>query len=180
MKNKIFTSFLALGMLVMTSVASAGTIIGDLQFFGNAETTTNTEEITSITFDYALVGSASGAFEDISLFTFVDFTNLETITATDSFWSVGGFTFDLTNITENTLIYAADGSATGAYLSGTGTISADGYDDTIFTWSYTTQGIGENDTNKASFSASVPAPAGIALLGFALFGFGATRRNKKS
>ncbi len=103
--------------------------------------------------------------------TAVAFTNLNPVAPTAALWSVGGFTFDLMNVITNTV------SGTGAVeISGSGMVSGNGYDATVFSWLYTAQ-----EGNNQTFSASsIPAPAGTALLGLTLLAFGLSRRNKKS
>jgi len=174
MKNKIFTSCIALGMLVFTNIAAAATITGDLWFGGMAETAVDENGITSISFLYADFDIGTGDFSEIARGTEVEITDISTITTPiTSFWSVAGFTFDLLEISSN---YLTDD---GANIVATGILSADGYEDTLYTWVYSTQTAYGQTT--ASFSATaVPAPAGVALLGFALLGFGAVRRNRKS
>jgi len=177
MKGKIYTFCMALSLLFITSTASATLITGDIDFTGMSETTTDATGITAIDFlnDSAWVLDGTDDFAQFIMQT-ASFTDLDTISATPSLWSIGIFTFDLLNISANGI--NSNGSA---YVSGTGIVSADGYEDTIYAWSYTTQGVGSENTNKSSFSASaVPAPAGIALLGFALLGFAAMRRNRQS
>jgi len=175
MKNKIFTSCIALGMLVVTNIAAAAAITGDLWFGGMSETTVDENGITSISFVYADFDMGTGDFSEIARGTEVEITDLSAITTPiTSFWSVGGFTFDLLEITKNT----TDGSG-GSDLIATGILSADGYEDTLYTWAYSTQTLNGNTVSTFSANA-VPAPAGVALLGFALLGFGAVRRNKKS
>jgi len=175
MKNKILTLCMSLAMLVMTSAATAGAIIGTIEFQGLSKSVTDDQMITSVTFGRDITTTADGGFSGVDGGE-VTFTNLDSIGPTDNLlWSVGDFTFKLTTITVNTLL---DGG--GATFSGTGTLNGD--DETIYTWSYTTVGIEAGNSGESSFTASitaaVPAPAGVALLGFALLGFGTIRRRR--
>lgn len=76
-----------------------------------------------------------------------------------SFWNVGGFTFDLIG---STLVTQ---TATGIIVTGTGTLSGNGYEATYGNWSFSTQDTSAN--GKFSFSASsavVPDGGTTALL----------------
>jgi len=184
MKNKIFTLCITLAMLFATNSATAKLISGDIVFGGETNTHTNGSEITGISFP--LMGMSpmnpgnTGDFADLkndagAIITYVSF-NLPTIAPTENLWTFGGFSFDILSITENSI--TAGG---GGLLTGTGVIKAEGFEDTLYTWSYTTPVTGGYTYEQSFFTASpVPAPAGIALLGCALFGFAAMRRNKKS
>lgn len=95
-------------------------------------------------------------------------------TATPSLWSVGGFTYDLSSAT--VVLQSAD----FLLISGTGTVSGNGFDPTPGTWSFTSQSPSANGV--FSFSGSSEAhgvPDGgatIALLGLALGGVEILRR----
>jgi len=167
---------MALGMIFVTNSAAAALISGDINFSGITNTFANDTEITTINFwgDMVVTGN-TGDFSDINEST-ASFTNLTTITPTNNLWSFGGFSFDLLNITNN--LITENG---GALLTGTGIVKADGFEDTVYSWTYSINNMYDSTAFGQHFSASaVPAPAGVALLGFALFGFGATRRNKKN
>jgi len=127
--------------------------------------------VTKVEFTSQLVGTSSGDFSVVAPLTAVAFTDLNPVGPTPALWSVGGFTFDLMNVISNTV------SVAGAVeISGSGMVSGNGYDATVFSWLYTAQ-----EGNNQTFSASsIPAPAGTALLGLTLLAFGLSRRNKKS
>jgi len=173
MKNILLALSMVISLFTVAP-ANAELINGTVSFSGVSETTIENDVITAIDFawDFGLVPVTTGDFSGWNL-PFAKFTDLDPVQATDSLWSFAGFTFDLENITDNYL------KGTTASLTGTGTVSGNGFDDTFYTWTYTTQYLGDDIWTTFSASA-VPAPAGIALLGFALLGFGATRRNKKS
>jgi len=96
-------------------------------------------------------------------------------TPTPGLWSVGGFTFDLASST--VVLQNSD----FLVISGTGTVSGNGFDPTPMTWDFTSQ---SPDANGVfSFSASGNAGGGVpdggttvALLGFALTGLEILRR----
>jgi hypothetical protein len=95
-------------------------------------------------------------------------------TPTPGLWSVGGFTFDLlssTVVTQNAGLL---------FVTGTGTVSGNGFDPTAMAWSFTTQSANGRTNTEFSFSANgVAAPDGgsaVALLGLALTGIEVLRR----
>jgi hypothetical protein len=95
--------------------------------------------------------------------------------AIPSFWSVEGFTFDLTS----SAIPSGGQTANSVFVDGTGTISGNGFDPTPATFSFTTQDRSANGLFSFSGSVSaavVPEPAtlvsflsGSSLLGALLF-----------
>jgi hypothetical protein len=96
-------------------------------------------------------------------------------TPTPALWSVGGFTFDLI---ASTIVFQGNGFLS---VSGTGTISGNGFDPTFGTWSFSTQ----NPSAKGIFSFSAAGQAvpdggsAVALLGIALTGMEVLRRRLK-
>ena len=95
-------------------------------------------------------------------------------TATPGLWSVGGFTFDLASSTVELQ------NADFLVISGTGTLSGNGFDPTAGTWSFTSQS--PSADGVFSFSASgdfngVPdGGSTVALLGIGLTGVWMIRR----
>lgn len=173
--KKLLALFTSVVFLFVASTASAMPIDGTINFFGGSSTTTNVAvtQVTSVTFISQLVNVATGDFAaaGINSLDSVGFTNLNPVSAQIGLWSVGGFTFDLVSVLTNII------SNTGAVeISGSGIIKAAGFDDTIFSWLYTSQA----GTNQSFSASSIPAPAGTALLGLTLLAFGLSRRNKKS
>ena len=69
-------------------------------------------------------------------------------------WSVGGFTF---NLTTSSIIQQGNGFLA---VSGTGTITGNGYTDTPGTWKFSTQNPPANGvfSFSASITASLPQP----------------------
>jgi hypothetical protein len=88
-------------------------------------------------------------------------------TNTPGLWSVGGFTFDLMSAT------VVNQTATFLNITGTGIITAAGFEDTAATWAFTVQNAGGNN-DFFSFSGNVSThgvPDGgsaVALLGIGL------------
>ena len=95
-------------------------------------------------------------------------------TPTPGLWSVGGFTFDLAS---STIVVQ---NASFLSVSGTGTVSGNGFDDTAMDWAFTTQSSGGRTHIVFSFSANGTAvPDGgatVMLLGAALGSLGIARR----
>jgi hypothetical protein len=93
-----------------------------------------------------------------------------------SFWSVDGFTFDLTE----SHIFAQGGNPPGVVVNGSGFVSGHGFDPTFMTWSFSTQDPPAGSPPVFSFSAAsgtVPdSGSTVALLGLALVGAEALRR----
>ncbi len=100
-----------------------------------------------------------------------------------SFWSAGGFTFDLAG---SSITSQGGNPGTTAYLnvSGYGLVSGNGYEATTMIWNFSSQdpkiaGVNDN-ADSFTFSASnIAVPDGastIALLGFALTGASMLRK----
>jgi hypothetical protein len=99
-------------------------------------------------------------------------------TPTPGLWSVGGFTFDLlmsTIVTQN---------ANFLTITGTGTITGNGFDPTSGTWAFSTQNSSGRPKTIFSFSADdAPVPDGgsaVALLGIALTAIEVLRRKLRT
>jgi hypothetical protein len=176
MEMKKYISLLATSLVLVlaTGTVSAIPIDGNIAYAGASTTTYSGTEVASINFGTAVVTTATGDYAAEGVIPFssaVNLVNLHPVTApVAGLWVIEGFTFDLASITSNFV------SGLSATVTGNGAVKHAGYDDTFVTWGFTTQ----RHSGETSFSASVPAPAGAALLGLGLLGFGFARRNKKA
>jgi len=138
-----------------------------------------------------VVSGVSGTFATPSPFAVANGTpvafapgtwNFNTVSTINNFWSVGGFTF---NLLSSAILSQGGIPGVNAFVvvSGTGTVSGNGYTPTTLSWSFTSQdpASGANPTSW-SFSASangasVPdGGATVMLLGIALSGAALLRK----
>lgn len=171
----------AAGLLTLSSIATAMPISGDINFTGLASYNVAGGEVSEIAFtNTPEVLSASGSFSSVAISSPVTIPNNPFILANLplALWSVGGFTFELKTVAFNAVTNSGFGQS--ASVSGYGTISKAGYDDTSGIWGFTSQSaVGDISNGEFSFSAvTVPEPGTIALLGMALIGFGVARRQR--
>ena len=193
--SKTILAVLATGVLscgLFSQQAQAALITGNIQFAGEVAFDTNslataTRVVTWFdVFHNAGFSSVTSATGDIALFvspgdqaTMAQPWIFNPSTATAGLWSAGGFTFDLlssTIVTQN---------ASTLVITGSGTVSGNGFDPTAMDWSLTTQSSGGQTRTTFSFSANgvaVGVPDGgsaIALLGIALIGIEVLRRKRR-
>lgn len=166
--------------LLATPQASATEITGAITFAGGATFDTPGLKLakTVTAWSNTRVVSADGDFGGIAPNTAATFFAPWTFnpsTPTPGFWSVGGFSFDLltSTIVKQTQQFLL--------ITGTGTISGNGFDPTAGSWSFSTQA--PSSDGIFSFSASSQAPDGgatLALLGTALAGLELVRRKVRA
>jgi len=183
MKRQLLAGLLALGMGLS---AQAALISGAITFKGGVELdTSSVNTATRVTgwLDQSsalpTVASRSGDFATFvatgATTTFAAPWNFNS-GAVASFWTVGGFTF---NLTASSIV-----SQGGGFLnvSGTGFVSGNGFSSTLGSWSFSTQDPSAGSAPPVfSFSASsnTNLPDGgstVALLGLALVGVSGLRR----
>lgn len=177
--NKIL---LAISLFALTSVASAVTITGSIEFSGGYTTDTGDKNTATVfTFLNPIdVDAASGSFTPLSGGT-VTYNALDlNAIPLSPLWSatVAGvnYSFDLNQITLDTIV------SDFRLIEGTGTFTV-GTDTQYGSWSFSTQGSGTGTGTSAifSFSASqVPEPGIALLLGVGLIGFGISRKLRKA
>jgi hypothetical protein len=159
------TGAITFGGTVTLDTTSAGTATAVLMWHEKDNTGT------------PFVTSADGSFSGLtgSAATFVAPWSFNS-GAIMGFWSVGGFTFDLIS---SHILFQGGG---GVLVTGSGTISGNGFTPTLGTWSFTTQDPSAGVPPVFSFSASTGAPgvpdsgSTVALLGVALVGVEVIRR----
>ena len=160
--------------------AHAAQINGDSEFAGEVVFDTNLlSTATMVTaWDMAVVSGTSGDFNSVAHGSTVAFAtpyvfNPPTTYAT--LWSVGGFTFELTNShidTQNNFVLA---------VLGNGFVSGTGFDRTPGTWSFVVTQSNGGTSAEFSFAGNTtatPTPdsgSTVALLGIALATVGALR-----
>ena len=177
MKKFISLAATSLIFLLISNTASAVPIDGRIDFTGSGTVAVSGNTISTLAFDnpYIFVVAnptlVTGSFTGLQS-TLATFSNFDASAPTGPLWSAGDFSFTITSVLTNVFDSTFK-------LSGAGIISSlnPGLDDTEGTWVIT----GNGGAAKVSFSSTtVPAPAGTALLGLCLLGFGLARRNKKA
>ncbi len=171
--EKFISTFFVSTMLLLSSLTVSALplqeIDGTIDFFGTSSNTVAAGVVTEVDFSTVLAVLTSGDFVGSEGMA-VTFLDLAPVGPVSALWIVNGFTFDLDVVVQN--LVAGD----GVVITGNGTLHHASYLDTAAQWTYTSQ---VKDGQLTTFSATVPAPAGAALLGLALIGFGFARRNKK-
>lgn len=174
--------------LLLSVAAKADLINGNISFAGNM--TTNNGGIvgaTSINFPTygQYVFTVDGDFASyVSVYQSTTFTPTWNFAAGGSvpgLWSVGGFTFNLQS--SSILIQGFVGQNYWLVIEGTGTVTGNGFDPTVGSWSFTSQNKNNVSTSGFSFSAqstSVPDGGTTALLvGLGLVGMSFIARRRK-
>lgn len=165
------------------SEAYADPIVGNIGFAGawtprdSAGNTTGiaTASRVDVTGDQAFVVAATGNFTGLFLkmanyydFTFDPF-------ASTTLWQVAGFTFNLSSLSVNIQ------TASFLGLTGTGTVSGNGFTPTAFNWSFSGEGSNGTFNFSNAGSAAVPEPSTLLLFGTGLIGVAvAVRRGRQA
>lgn len=170
MKLNKLTQAVAIVATVFSAGANSALISGNLAYSAapggapwsfdsssNPKTVTVGEgEVDSVSGDLATTISVGDSIASVT-FDYAPFSGPVTV------WSLGGFSFDLTSV--NVLFE----DSSNLLLEGAGIVSAAGFDNTGFTWTFT--------GNTGTFSAvTVSEPASMALLGLGLVGLAAARK----
>lgn len=185
--RKLVLALLVAGLAatgLATPQAQAGGVNGVITFAGGAVYDTNSlATATRVNaFSDVTVSSRDGDFA--SSVTVGDNVTMASpyifvpSTPTLALWSVGGFTFDLANsvvVLQN---------ASFLLITGSGTISGNGFDATPGTWSFSSQSPAANGVfSFSAVSSAQGVPEGgttAALLGIGLIGVGVLRRKMVS
>ena len=192
MIRRLKTVALAGVLAILAGPAFSAPITGTVTFGGIAEPDGGTDFLAAdtVTFPIALVTFADGDFADAGIgtgdtATFNDITfRSATPIAPFTLWNVGGFSFEVDTITVLNEAFLPS-NPTFLDLTGTGTISATGFEDTPGTWSVSTDSNAQGPVLAFSSTATgqptttVPVPATVLLFGAGLLtvlGMAARRR----
>ncbi len=164
------TSHQAQASQINGAITFAGGAIFDTNSLATATRVNSFEDVTVMSRDgdFAAFANVGDAVSTTTPYVFVPST------PTPALWSVGGFTFDLAN---SVVVLQTSGFLA---ITGSGTISGNGFDATPGTWSFTSQS--PSASGVFSFSAGSNAqgvPEGgstVALLGLGLAGVAMLRR----
>ncbi len=179
-------TLLAASIFAIAGVANAIPITGSIGFTGAYTTNTGDLATASTIFitNASVSGTTTGSFADEGISagaaaTYSGFTFNPISTPVNNIWSVGSFSFDLTQMILD------HQSAYGVTLYGNGVIKSTStdfsYDPTPGRWTFAATTSGENFTSDSSGSPkSVPEPTAALLLGAGLIGFGVARKVRKT
>ena len=190
MKNRLSKTiliFLALGLIscaLCVQQAQAVPVTGAITFAGGVTLNTGTVNTASqvLTWldesgDMPTVQSASGSFAGLDGQTATFAFPWTFGSGQAAFWTVGGFTFNL--ISSVIISQIGDGFLA---VSGTGTISGNGFAATFSSWSFTVQDDASNGVFSFSGGSEAIPDGGptVALLGLALAGIESIRRKLRT
>jgi hypothetical protein len=186
MKTKIRRMFRAAGLaLVLSGGAFAATLNGNLTFAGGA--ILNTDSVNTATgvasWIDPMVASSDGDFapyiesgDEVDLVAPWTFNSVGVVL---DFWSVGGFSFDLTS---SSITYQSNGAL---IVKGMGWTSGNGFDATRGSWNFTSQnpaasGIFSFSAGSAHTTAVPDGGATAALMGTIVLALGVIARRLPS
>jgi hypothetical protein len=171
----------SLTFLGQQAQAQGGPITGNITWAGSVELNTSSAATATGVIANGWHGTATGGLPavqsvDGDLDTFINPGDATTFASpwsfnsgpVPSFWTVGGFTFDLT---ASAIPPGGQGGTPGTsgfvLVLGTGTVSGHGFTPTAGTFRFSTQDSGAGTPQEFSFSASTSVPEGstVALLG---------------
>jgi hypothetical protein len=155
--------------LINGTIDFAGSVMFDSSHLDNATQVMLWRDVFG-NLGFSNVAATSGDFSFIPLGTQATMATpwiFTPSTNTPGLWSVGGFTFDLMSAT------VVNQTATFLNITGTGIITAAGFEDTSATWAFTVQNAGGNHDffSFSANSATQGVPDGgsaVALLGIGL------------
>ena len=172
--NKFNKLLVAVGLFALAGNAAATLISGDISLKGNF-TLNGSDFLTSSIINVSsatVAGTPTGSFASISSGTTASYSsiNYSNTTGVSALWSVGGFTFDLTNLVVQSI------TSSKIKLTGSGIISGNGFTSTFSNWSFNAN---TNGNLVFSNSTSVPAPGIALLMGIGLAGIGLAGKMRK-
>ena len=179
MKNKLaLLAAVAIVATAFTQTTQAVPVTGNVGFSGAVQLNSGSVQTatTATAWFDTVVNATSGSFTTIANNTAVNLATPWTFNsaAIPSFWTVGGFTFDLISSS----IHSQDGLFLNVVLAGT--VTGNGYDATAFSGTFQVANPPANGlttfTERLSFNAVPDGGSTMMLLGGAVMGLGLIRR----